>query len=76
MMASIRSYMKEQRELTKKLEATNEELNKKDILKNEFINLAAHELRAPMQPILGMAEILLLRKCGGEEISTSIKEDI
>jgi nitrogen fixation/metabolism regulation signal transduction histidine kinase len=76
MTASIRSYMKEQHELTKKLEAANEELNNNDKLKNEFINIAAHELRAPMQPILGMAEILLRRKSGGERIDTSVKEDI
>ncbi len=76
MTASIRNYMKEQHELTKKLEAANEELNKNNELKNEFINIDAHELRAPMQPILGVAEILLHRKCGGEGINTFIKEDI
>ena len=27
-------------------------------MKDEFINVAAHELRTPIQPILGMTEIL------------------
>jgi len=73
MTASIRNYMKEQRELTKKLEAASEELNKNNELKNEFINIAAHELRAPMQPILGMAEILLRRKSGVAGLTLSLR---
>ena len=27
-------------------------------MKNEFINIAAHELRTPIQPILGLADIM------------------
>ena len=41
--------------MTRNIEAANEELQRKDQLKNEFINIAAHELRAPVQPILGLA---------------------
>jgi len=51
--------------LTTRLEAANEELEIKDRLKDEFINIAAHELRAPVQPILGQAELLRRRKNGG-----------
>jgi HAMP domain-containing protein len=36
----------------------NEELRQKDRLKDEFINIAAHELRTPIQPILGLCEVL------------------
>ncbi|MFZ0556893.1 MAG: cache domain-containing protein, partial [Nitrososphaeraceae archaeon] len=36
----------------------NEELKLKDRLKDEFINVAAHELRTPIQPILGLCEVL------------------
>ena len=43
--------------LARKIEAANEELKRKDELKNEFINIVAHELRAPIQPILGLAEL-------------------
>lgn len=35
-----------------------EKLKEADKLKDEFINIAAHELRTPIQPILGMTELL------------------
>ncbi len=76
MTASIRRYMRDQSELTQKLEETNQELNNNDKLKNDFISIAAHELRAPLQPILGMAEVLRRRRTGEEKINTSGKEDI
>jgi signal transduction histidine kinase len=62
MIAFLRDYIKKQDDLTKQLEAANEELKRKDQLKDEFINIAAHELRGPMQPILGLAEVLRHRK--------------
>ncbi|HYT46121.1 MAG TPA: HAMP domain-containing protein, partial [Methylomirabilota bacterium] len=62
MIAFLRDYIKKQGDLTRQLEAANEELKRKDQLKDEFINIAAHELRAPIQPILGIAEILRYRK--------------
>ena len=65
MTASMRELIENHEDLTRKIEATNEELKKKDELKDEFINIAAHELRAPIQPILGLAEILRRRKIGG-----------
>jgi signal transduction histidine kinase len=33
-----------------------------DKLKDEFVNIAAHELRTPIQPILGLSNVLLSRK--------------
>jgi signal transduction histidine kinase len=35
-----------------------EKLKESDNMKNEFINVAAHELRTPIQPILGLTESL------------------
>jgi signal transduction histidine kinase len=35
-----------------------EQLKESDKMKNEFINIAAHELRTPIQPILGFSDIL------------------
>ncbi|MFZ0555362.1 MAG: HAMP domain-containing sensor histidine kinase [Nitrososphaeraceae archaeon] len=58
MVNSLKSYMKKQNELTKELEHANEELKHRDRLKDEFINVAAHELRTPIQPILGLTEYL------------------
>jgi signal transduction histidine kinase len=41
-----------------KLEAANEQLKVHDKMQKEFINIAAHELRTPIQPILGLTEIV------------------
>jgi two-component system sensor histidine kinase VicK len=35
-----------------------EKLKEADMLQREFIHIAAHELRTPIQPILGMAEMI------------------
>jgi signal transduction histidine kinase len=40
------------------LEKANEELKSLDRLRDEFINIAAHELRTPIQPILTLTEII------------------
>jgi signal transduction histidine kinase len=46
------------KERTAKLEAANEQLEAKERTQREFINIAAHELRTPIQPILGLSEII------------------
>ena len=74
MTASIRELIKNHFDLTTKLEAANKELKRKDQLKNEFINIAAHELRAPIQPILGMAEVLRRRISGSIAVAGSKRE--
>lgn len=42
----------------KQLQEANERLKIHDKIQNEFINIAAHELRTPIMPILGYAELL------------------
>jgi signal transduction histidine kinase len=42
----------------KQLATVNEELKNHDRLQKEFINIAAHELRTPIQPILSLTELL------------------
>lgn len=39
-----------------------EKLKVHDKMQKEFINVAAHELRTPVQPILGLSEVLLSKK--------------
>jgi signal transduction histidine kinase len=65
-------YNSELREINQRLKESNErlregeevirvqyeKLKESDKMKNEFINVAAHELRTPIQPILGLTEIL------------------
>lgn len=43
---------------TRELKESNEELKIRDNLQKDFINTAAHELRTPIQPILGLSEVL------------------
>ena len=40
------------------LQNANEQLRQHDKIEKEFINMAAHELRTPIQPILGLADVL------------------
>ena len=40
------------------LKEANEQLTVHDKLQREFINIAAHELRTPLQPILGLSQFL------------------
>jgi two-component system sensor histidine kinase VicK len=44
-----------------RLEMLNRQLESNNIIQQEFINIAAHELRTPIQPILGLSEIALAR---------------
>ena len=56
--ASIFESLWIQAELYKQLKEANEQLKQHDKMQKEFINLAAHELRTPIQPILGLTEIV------------------
>jgi two-component system sensor histidine kinase VicK len=42
--------------------ASNEQMKISNKMQKEFINVAAHELRTPVQPILGLAELLHNKK--------------
>ncbi len=51
-------------ELVWKERLLNEELKNMDIMQQEFINIAAHELRNPIQAILGASAILISKEEG------------
>jgi signal transduction histidine kinase len=44
---------------TKELQTANEQLNMRDKAQQEFINIAAHELRTPVQPIISLSDVLV-----------------
>jgi len=58
------------KERTIKLEVANERLKDHDRAQREFINIAAHELRTPIQPLIGIAEAL------EEQFKTDGKDEI
>ena len=49
------------------LEQANEQLIAHHKMQKEFINIAAHELRTPIQPILGLADILRSKETDGAQ---------
>jgi signal transduction histidine kinase len=49
------------KETNEQLELANKKLEIHDKMQQEFINIAAHELRTPIQPILGLTEVALSR---------------
>ena len=68
MVQSIKSYITTQDQLTSKLKELNERLKYKDQLKDQFVYTSAHELRNPIQPILGLSEFMRYRNTDEEEI--------
>ena len=56
--ASIFESLWIQAELYEQLKEANNQLKVHDKMQKEFINVAAHELRTPIQPILGLTEIV------------------
>ena len=51
-----------QTELYQKVVEANEQLKVHDKMQKEFVNIAAHELRTPVQPILGLSDVLISKK--------------
>jgi two-component system, OmpR family, sensor histidine kinase VicK len=56
--ASMFESLWNQTELYEQTRQLYEQLKSHDKMKQEFIDIAAHELRTPIQPILGLAQIL------------------
>lgn len=49
-------------ELNEKITALLEEIKRQENIERDFITMAAHELRMPVQPVLGLAQILQSKK--------------
>ena len=50
----------------KRLSISNEQLKIREKAQQEFINIAAHELRTPIQPIIGLSEVLRSKNMEGQ----------
>lgn len=61
--------------LYEELKAAKEKLELQDKMQREFINIAAHELRTPIQPILGMADLIESTLTEDKEIKVT-KDDM
>jgi two-component system, OmpR family, sensor histidine kinase VicK len=59
---SIFESLWKQVELIEQVTKLSEKLKEEEKMHKEFINIAAHELRSPIQPIVGLAEILSSKK--------------
>jgi len=59
-----------QSELYHEIKESNEKLESKDKVLNEFIHIAAHELRNPIQPILSLSQIVKSELSNKIEIET------
>ncbi|HEU4448126.1 MAG TPA: ATP-binding protein, partial [Nitrososphaeraceae archaeon] len=73
------------KERTTKLEAANKRLEAQERAQKEFVNIAAHELRTPIQPILGLSETMReeilnltkqLQSMKGEDVYTQLQNDL
>lgn len=65
--ASIFESLWNQTELYHEIKEANSKLNLLNNSQKEFISTAAHELRSPIQPILGLSEILISKLKDSEE---------
>ena len=63
------------KEQTADLYAANEQLKENDKLQRDFVNVAAHELRTPVQPLLALTGMLEDQLAGNDEILVT-KHDI
>jgi two-component system sensor histidine kinase VicK len=59
---SIFESLWKQADIYKKAEELYDQLKYKNETQRQFLNIAAHELRNPIQPILGLAEVMLSNK--------------
>lgn len=55
---AVNTRTQELNKAVNELAQANEQLKTHDRIQRDFINIAAHELRTPIQPILGLGEVL------------------
>jgi signal transduction histidine kinase len=65
-LSSIQSNV-ELKKSNELIRVQNKKLKESGKMQKEFINIAAHELRTPIQPILGLSDLLIYRSIKGTE---------
>ncbi|AJJ48293.1 PAS domain-containing sensor histidine kinase [Francisella tularensis subsp. novicida] len=67
----------ERKELEEKIQQQNEELKKKDEIKNQFIQNFSHDLKVPINGLLGRTQLLkILLSASSNQKITQIVEDV
>src|SRR5439155_12134490 len=69
---SIFENLWKQTELYEDIKKAHEQLKNHDRMQKEFIDIAAHELRTPIQPILGLSELLVSKTGNIEQYKESL----
>ena len=64
----VKKRAKELEIANKELSLSNEQLKMRDKAQQEFIDVAAHELRTPIQPIISLSDVLLHKIRDGESL--------
>jgi signal transduction histidine kinase len=67
MVVTMKNYFKKQLDLTNELMSLNAKLQYADKAKDEFINVAAHEFRNPIQCIVNSISLLINKTKDGEQ---------
>lgn len=70
LQTEIKESKEQQRQdfVIQKLRSDNEKLKVHDKMQKQFINIAAHELRSPIQPIIGLTESLRSKIKDAEQV--------
>jgi signal transduction histidine kinase len=76
MLASLIEAQANLLKSNRQLESANKQLEITNETQKAFINIAAHELRTPVQPILGMVDLLESRFDEAKETAEISKEDL
>jgi signal transduction histidine kinase len=72
--SELASRTRELEDSNRGLSQAHEKLKVHDKLQREFVNIAAHELRTPIQPLLGAAEIMEMQCADKAKIEVSKAE--
>ena len=70
-VAAKQKELEREKEVARRLEATNKKLAQIDKLKDQFLANTSHELRTPLNGIIGLSESLLDR-----QVESGVKEDL